>query len=140
VTKNSIFDATNSALGYIYQVRYALLAALKKIPEALLQTKYHGTPGNITNRSPDIWKTLRVWIEPHNNQIINYSKSSLFLITTEKPKKNTLAYYLSEKIEKRNIEKAVEELTSIAETTPSKDNKAGYDAFNSLSAAQVILS
>jgi len=49
-----------------------------------------------------------------------------------------LAYYLSEQIEKRNIEKAVEELTSIAETTPSKDNKAGYDAFNSLSAAQVI--
>tara|TARA_R110002020_G_scaffold469093_2_gene693832 strand:- start:2073 stop:2411 length:339 start_codon:yes stop_codon:yes gene_type:complete len=112
VTKNSIFDATNSALGYIYQVRYALLAALKKIPEvddpddynisieslddvafdkngipeALLQTKYHGTPGNITNRSPDIWKTLRVWIESHNNQSINYSKSSLFLITTEKAK------------------------------------------------------
>jgi len=62
------FDASASALGYIYQVRYALLAALKKMqevedpdlyyvsieklddvafdkkgsPEELLQMKYHG--------------------------------------------------------------------------------------------------
>ncbi len=30
----NVFDATPSALGYIYQVRYALLLALKKISEA----------------------------------------------------------------------------------------------------------
>ena len=117
MNKKSEFDATSSALGYIYQVRYALLAALKKItsvadpddfnisietlddvafdengdPETLLQTKYHGSPGNITDRSPDIWKTLRVWIESHHNNIINFTCSSLFLITTETAKKNSLA-------------------------------------------------
>jgi hypothetical protein len=85
----SIYDASASALGYIYQVRYALLLALQKVsevndpddclisieklddiafeqggnPSELLQAKYHGSPGNLTDRSSDLWKTIRIWSE-----------------------------------------------------------------------------
>jgi len=164
MNKKSEFDATSSALGYIYQVRYALLAALKKItsvadpddfnisietlddvafdengtPETLLQTKYHGSPGNITDRSPDIWKTLRVWIESHHNNIIDFNNSSLFLITTETAKKNSLAYYLSEDKDKRDTSKAIKKLEEISKTVPSNENKSGFEAFNSLTPSQVL--
>lgn len=163
MTKKSDFDASSSALGYIYQVRYALLAALKKIPEVedpddynisiellddvafdkngnpeeLLQTKYHGEKGNINNRSPDIWKTLRVWIESHNKKSIDFTKSLLFLITTESIKTKTLAFYLSEQLDKRDTDKAIEHLQDIVSTSPSKENKAGFEAFKSLSQAEV---
>ena len=164
MSKKSEFDATSSALGYIYQVRYALLAALKKItsvadpddfnisietlddvafdengdPETLLQTKYHGSPGNITDRSPDIWKTLRVWIESHHNNIIDFTNSSLFLITTETAKENSLAYLLSEDKNKRNISKAIEKLNEITQTAPSNENKSGFEAYTSLTSSQAL--
>ena len=77
------FTAAASALGYFYQVRYALVVLLQpQNPEStisiekfddiafeqdgepveLLQTKHHVTrTGSLTDSSSDLWKTLRVW-------------------------------------------------------------------------------
>src|SRR5215470_9047146 len=79
----SAFSAAPSALGYLYQVRYALVALLQAYdPESeisieklddiafestgtaieLLQTKHRIThTGSLTDSSTDIWKTLRIW-------------------------------------------------------------------------------
>jgi hypothetical protein len=103
--KLSQYDASASALGYIYQVRYALLASLKKMqevddpdlyyvsieklddiafekegtPEELLQLKYHSAPANLTDKSPDIWKTLRIWAEAIKNDEDIFKNSSFYL-------------------------------------------------------------
>src|SRR5262245_38157063 len=87
---NSPFSATGSLLGYLYQVRYALLAALRAHPvtpdflisiellddvafepvtglgdpAVLFQTKHHlKRTAAITDYSPDLWHTIRIWAE-----------------------------------------------------------------------------
>lgn len=83
----SKYDASGTALGYLYQCRYALLLALQALtdspqirvsiekfddiafdegddPVSVIQTKHHLTkPGNLTNASVDLWKTLDIWME-----------------------------------------------------------------------------
>jgi hypothetical protein len=84
------FSAADQAIGYLYQVRYALwllldgaeehelvLEALDDIhlesqgtPIELLQTKHHSTKASLTNTSADLWKTIRVWsTHLHDNLI-----------------------------------------------------------------------
>lgn len=77
--------ASGSATGYLYQCRYALLAALKEMrlrpqlsvsierfddvafdeygtPEEIIQTKHHPPDaGVLTDQSVDLWKTLGIW-------------------------------------------------------------------------------
>lgn len=87
---DSQFDATPSALGYLYQCRYALLLALqrddeptlrisveklddvafltngngKASPLELLQFKHHlNRQGGLTNKHTDVWKSIRIWSE-----------------------------------------------------------------------------
>ena len=84
------FDASPSALGYLYQCRYALLLALqhdedsalqmsieklddvaflgdgvaRTNPAELLQFKHHvKRPGGLSPRVRTFWKTIRVWSE-----------------------------------------------------------------------------
>lgn len=79
------YSALDSLQGYLYQCRYALLLFLQKNrvspslrvsvekfddvsfegtgqPRELLQTK-HRVPGNLTDLSEDLWKTLKIWSE-----------------------------------------------------------------------------
>lgn len=80
-------SAASSALGYLYQVRYALLKALRRLrnsqeflvnietlddivfdaqgqPTELLQTKHHvNNTADLTDASPDLWKSVRIWCE-----------------------------------------------------------------------------
>jgi hypothetical protein len=152
------FDATSSLLGYIYQIRYGLLLSLKKMrevddpddcfvsietiddvafeksgtPEELLQTKYHSKPGNITDKSPDIWKTIRVWVEAFKSERLDFKKASLFLVTTEAIVPETLAYFLSNS-RGRNTEKAHELMCAITQDNPSHKNKHAFELFRSIS-------
>lgn len=152
------FDATNSLLGYIYQIRYGLLLSLRKMrevddpddyfvsietiddiafekkgtPEELLQTKYHSKPGNITNKSPDIWKTIRVWIESYKNNQLDFNNAALFLVTTELIAPGSLADLLSNS-RNRDVEEALKLMNSIVEDSPSEKNKQAFSLFSSLS-------
>lgn len=154
----NVFDATPSILGYLYQVRYALLVALKKMREVddpdvvfitiekfddvafekngspfeLLQTKYHGVPGNLTDRGPDLWKTLRVWANSflQNDQIIGNSIFSL--ITTQKIQEGSIASYLVPDEKRRDEKNALEQLNLISKESTNKDNQPAYKTFESL--------
>lgn len=153
----STFDASSSLLGYIYQVRYSLYLSLIKMrevndpddyylsietlddiafddngtPTELLQTKYHSKPGNLTDSSPDIWKTLRIWIESCNNKTIILEQCDLFLITTESSIDNSVASMLG--TTNRDIKNAIKKLTEVAKKSTNKTNKIAYDLFISLS-------
>src|SRR5664279_4674376 len=77
-------DASASFLGYLFQLRMALLTAIRNykispsrdisverfddiavetggIASESIQTKHHIKSGNLTDASPDVWKTLGVW-------------------------------------------------------------------------------
>jgi len=154
----NIFDATPSVLGYIYQVRYALLLALKKIAEAsdpddcyisieklddiafeengdpveLLQAKYHGSPGNLTDRSADLWKTVRVWSVMIANQDVTLGEVTFTLLTTESAVPDGIASYLGADEGARNIQAALIAMRSISQESKNATNKKAYEAFTAL--------
>jgi hypothetical protein len=105
----SPFDASASALGYLYQCRYALLLALQKgddldlgisveklddvafheppsspnVARELLQFKHHvGRQGTLGDSSPDIWKSLNIWAEAAQAKRIDLNRVTLCLVTT----------------------------------------------------------
>ena len=107
MTKNiPKFSAAPSAAGYFYQARLALVLALAKsnqvetvevaierlddisfeangAPLELLQTKHHiDRTAELTDHSPDIWKTLRVWCVAVDKDPSLPLKTKLILITT----------------------------------------------------------
>jgi hypothetical protein len=158
LVKKNIYDASASALGYIYQVRYALLLALQKLrnvddpdncfisieilddiafeengtPTELLQAKYHGNAGNLTDRSSDLWKTIRIWSEMMTEPLQTFESATFSLITNENSAPDTIASLLSENKDRRDVGKAVIAMQKIATETENKTNAAGYSAFNSL--------
>lgn len=146
----SKFSAVDPALGYLYQVRCALLWSLQKlkespsfeasietlddvtfeshgIPTDLLQTKLHKNRGaNLTDASPDIWKTLRIWLAAAESGQVTPG-TSLYLVTTENAAPGTIAAYL--KADGRDVDAALSLLEATAQTSTNATNTASYRAF-----------
>lgn len=151
------FSAADSALGYLYQCRIALLSALQRIrtgddfnvaletlddvvfetegqaPE-LLQTKHHRTrSANLTDASPDLWKSLRIWCEGLTAKTIP-TETAFYLITTSDSGDDSAAHRL--RVVGRDIATARERLHATAITSTSRENKRAYEAFLALNEAQ----
>ena len=151
-------SAASSALGYLYQCRYALLESLNRLkkgqdflvsietlddvvfeevgePPELLQTKHHlNNPGDLTDSSPDLWKTIRIWCEAITAG--NLPEGSLFfLITTAQTADGSAAYYLKPDASRKS-ESAVQRLNSTAESSASQDNALAYGAYRLLNDEQ----
>lgn len=151
------YSAASSALGYFYQCRYALLEALNRLPNGericisietlddvvfetkgsavdILQTKHHiNAHATLTDGSPDLWNTLRIWIEGQADRTIPMD-AQFFLVTTAICPDGTAAGYL--RPEGRDNEKALEHLIATATTSTNKANKAAYIAFIQLTDAE----
>ena len=151
--KPTDFSATDSALGYLYQVRLALLSSLRRLaedasfvvyletlddvvfeetgaPVELLQLKHHCEhTANLTDASPDLWKTLRVWMEGRTNSSIP-EDGQLFLITTSAVGIGSAASMLL--VEGRDVDGAVKRLSHTATTSSNKTNAPAYDLFRGL--------
>lgn len=150
------FSAADPALGYLYQCRLALLLALRRVragkefllhletlddvvfesdgsaPE-LLQTKHHrSTAANLTDSSPDLWKTLRVWCEGTLDGDVS-TLSDLFLITTSRAGDGSAASYLRHS--GRDPDKAVERLRSVAQASTNQGNQPAYSSFLALNSS-----
>lgn len=144
------FSAADSALGYLYQVRCALLWSLQRLPnepifeasietlddvtfevagapQELLQTKLHKNRGaNLTDASPDLWKTLRIWIAALDAGQIT-SETVLYLVTTESTSPGTIAGNL--KTANRDTEAALQRLLQTAQTSSNQTNESAYAAY-----------
>lgn len=155
---NNQFAAVNPALGYLYQVRAALLWSLQRLrhdesfqvslevlddvafesdigdPSTFLQTKHHASRmAALTDSSSDLWKTLRVWIEGSAaNQIP--ATASLQLVTTGTAPANSAASKL--KLSGRDTLGARATLDVIARTSTNAANASAYQAYESLNAQQ----
>lgn len=156
-SKANEFDATASMLGYLYQARYALYLSLQRIREVqdpdkcfvsieklddiafekdgssvdILQTKYHGTEGNLTDRSSDLWKTIRIWAESIKNGSLDPASMSFTLITTQgAPEAGLVAALLP--TTSRDIKAVKILLDAIASETSNATNLTAYSVYNSL--------
>jgi hypothetical protein len=152
------FSAADSALGYLYQVRTALLWSLRRMkvcsefvvsletlddvafhskggePEELLQTKHHRKrEGSLSNASTDLWKSLRVWFEGHANGQIPGGTTLCLLTTTEAPQAGAASFLRSEG--GRNVAQAQSILEGIAGSSESQANAPAYAAFLAASAS-----
>lgn len=154
-------QAQNQALGYLYQVRYALLLLIKTgmaDPEAqisieylddiafekegtaseLIQTKHHiNVKASLTDSSTDLWKTLRVWSEALLQGKMQTENVTLTLITTEYAAVNSAASKLRPLGSgTRNVDEALAALLALAKSSVSKANEAAYNAFLNLNSNQ----
>lgn len=150
------FSATDSALGYLYQVRVALLWSLRRAKagvdfivsletlddvtfeskggtaEELLQTKHQlNREASLSDASTDLWKSLRVWFEGHADGQIP-AGTALYLLTTGAAPKGSAASLL--RSEERDVTKAQEILETVAQSSESKANAPSYTALLAASA------
>lgn len=155
-TGQTAFGAGDSAVGYLYQVRAAFLSSLKRLrdgipfsvcletlddvvfdPEGsaleLIQYKHHkNIDANLTDASPDIWKSLRVWMEGRATGQVP-SDAKLHLVTTQVATQGSIAKYLGEA---GDPVAAVSALRATASTSSSATNQRAYALFMGLSPAQ----
>lgn len=146
----SQFSAPDPALGYLYQARLGLLWALKRLkdssdfvvsletiddvtfetngrPDELLQTKHHlARPAALTDASPDLWKSLRVWFEGTSAKTIP-SQTHLYLVTTSTASTGSAAAKLRQS--DRDVESALATLELTAQSSGSQENAPAYAAF-----------
>lgn len=153
----NMFSAGSSAVGYLYQIRYALYLILKKIdleisierlddvafesegsPIELLQLKHHINQGaNLTDGSSDLWKTIRVWSEAIKEREIYLPGVMLSLVTTSAISENTISTLLKDD-NKRDPILACRKLVSYAQKSRSETNKSSYESFLSLESDQQL--
>jgi hypothetical protein len=153
---SSTFSAKEPSLGYLYQIQYGLLLLLNSKQEdnvkllietlddielqiedktKLHQAKFHLKGNtNLTDRSPDFWKTIRVWAEQISNKTIDIDNTIFTLITTEHISTSSVVLDIKNK---NNIDEILKKLIVIAkETEKNATNKQGYIAFKALSTFQ----
>lgn len=155
MSRKSKFDASQSLLGYIYQIPYALYLSLERLRETtdedideynisieklddvavekasttldVKQTKYHNpekSKQNLNNRSEDLWKTIRVWVDLTERGQVTLGKTEFALITTQTYAKDTIASWLSDDIELRNTTKALKEMLVVCKNPAIRIKKA----------------
>lgn len=157
VGKQTDFSGADSAVGYLYQVRLALLSALRRIAADdtfalyletlddvvfettgsaldLLQLKHHRSrAANLADASPDLWKSLRIWMDGRARGTIPRD-ARLFLITTSAAGSGSAASRL--RADDRDELEALKRLDHTSTTSTSDTNSASYQLFRELSEAE----
>jgi hypothetical protein len=151
---SDLFNASASLLGYLFQCRFALLDAIRRLrcqgsftvsieslddvtfeadgsPPELLQTKHHITrTAALTDASPDLWKPLRVWAEGLTKG--RWSRDAIYyLVTTGLAQEGSAASYLRSDSLRNPIE-ARSRLNQVARTSANRNNQSAYTAYLAL--------
>ncbi len=148
------FSAQEPSLGYYYQIRLSLYLLLKNkeminpcitienlddivIEEEdkvnLFQTKLHiNSVANLTDGSPDFWKTIRVWCESITSGLIDVNNTIFTLITTAQVSNSSFLVQLKHG-NKRDIDDVISKMLSYIANSDNKTNIKGYEAFTYLS-------
>jgi hypothetical protein len=155
VGKKSVHEASASAMGYLFQCRFALLAGIRAVPSTpdlgisverfddvafdasgtpteLIQTKHHvGKKGNLSNASPDLWNTLLIWAKAVKADVEIPFRTKFILLTTGTSPDESAASFL--RVRDRDETKADKILRATAAASSSKDNAEAYGEYIALS-------
>ncbi len=158
---NTSFSAAPAAAGYLYQARLALLlsipfvnsgsdvsVAIEKLDDIsfeasgaaidLLQTKHHiDRVANLTDASPDLWKTLRGWAEAVAKDPSFLSRTRFVLVTTGTAPEGSAAsllrpHQIAVGGVARNPRSARNKLAAIANSSENVSLKSAFAAFKAL--------
>jgi hypothetical protein len=158
VNAGTTFSAAASAAGYYYQARLALAEALRfayadsgidiaverlddvsfekqGTPIELLQTKHHISKiAELTDYSPDLWRTIRIWAERIKQDPSLPSRTRLALVTTGIAPEGSAASLLRTQISanNRDFHAATTLLLAAAKNSTNASLKTAFDAFSSL--------
>jgi hypothetical protein len=152
------FGAGPSLLGYLYQCRVALLLTLRKTrrdpglqvsierfddvsfddgesPLERIQTKHHvQKPGSLSDRSSDLWKTLRIWVDGITRGSLDPSTTILTLLTTSNASTGSAASYLRHDGRDESLAlRILEEIAIDGKAQPKHENFSAYVVFDALS-------
>lgn len=141
-TPENSHGAAGSALGYLYQCRYALFAGLRALPDTpelqisiekfddvafeangnpteLIQTKHHiESCGDLTDASVDLWKTIGIWLARVADDIETPFRTKFILVTTAQASSGSAASFL--RVLDRNEEAANKLLQEAASNSKNK--------------------
>ena len=153
----SDFSAKEPALGYHYQILHGLYLLLKQGDNtsslftlesldditidsidtlSLYQTKLHiNHSTTLSERSSDLWKTIRVWSEGILDGTLSTDTTFFHLVTTQNISNGTFLEKMKPG-KKRDIKAIVKHMTQIASEVSNATNCPAYRAFNLLSDTQ----
>ena len=149
----SDFSAAPSALGYLFQIRYALVLLLRadepenvisieKLddvafeedgePKQLLQFKHHViNSATLTDSSTDLWKTLRVWSTAVRDGSLDLTSVILSLVTTSCAPADSAASMLRDGVS-RNENSALGKLHAAGQASTNTVVQRAYAVFQQL--------
>lgn len=155
---DSVFAANEPNLGYLHQIRYGLSLALADTSDSnqilfeqiddisiqsatgidVYQTKLHiKSVANLSDASPDLWKTLRVWSVNIYDRVLSPEACQFNLITTAKASPDSVPFRLRQGTQgKRDIELIQKDLLKVCKDSTNESNKEAYQAFQRLSSDQ----
>lgn len=117
-TTDNPHGAAASALGYLFQCRYALLEGLRAVPDTpqllisiekfddvafeangeptdLIQTKHHiDKTGDLSDASVDLWKTIGIWLKRVAEDVEAPFRTKFVLLTTADAPAESAASFL----------------------------------------------
>lgn len=150
------FSAKEPALGYFYQIRYALYLLLKKSKDNanscirieclddievgevdksnLFQTKLHlKTKADLTDRSTDFWKTIRVWSDSVAKSLIDLNNTTFTLITTSSVSESSFIFKIKSG---EDLDDVLRSMLEICKESSNQNNLDAYTAFKALGTTQ----
>uniref|UniRef100_A0AAU2VWI6 ABC-three component systems C-terminal domain-containing protein n=1 Tax=Streptomyces sp. NBC_00008 TaxID=2903610 RepID=A0AAU2VWI6_9ACTN len=155
--KDDQFEASASALGYLYQFAKALHLCIEQWVNGLewsvaveaaddiekhagsltelLQLKQRAEGVRLTDSAPDLWKTLRIWCVAATTGRIDLAEANLFLITTAELAPDSAGYHLQPKASShRDEDKALRLLRAAREASKNDQLRKAFEAFDGLEA------
>ena len=108
----------------------------------LIQTKHHGSPGDTSDSSADLWKTINIWTKRLVENPNDTSNTRFVFLTTNTAKDGSALSMLRQAQQDRNDAKALELLIEVAKTSKNKATELARKTFVNLSATmkQVLIS
>ena len=137
-------SAADSASGYLYQCRYALLAALRLqvvtpglqvsiecfddiafsdagAPIELLQAKHSHSPKSMSDMAKQFWNTIGIWTKRIVDHPSELGKLKLTFVTTANLGSDTAVALLRPNIAVRNVKAAAKKLEAAAQKSKNAD-------------------
>jgi hypothetical protein len=106
-------------------------------PLDLLQTKHNSVPARLTDASPQLWKTMRIWSTHVKSGRVQVPPTTLSLITTAVAPVDSAASLLRSG-QGRNCAVALDKLKEVASESDNNELKAAFTAFGGLTPEQQL--
>ena len=106
-------------------------------PTELLQFKHHiNHKGWLSDRSEDVWKTIRVWSELALSRKIDLNHIVLLMVTTSVSNARNAVHFLLPDPQERDIDEALRRLEQAGKDSKNATVDDAYSAFMRLSSTQ----